>query len=184
MKEHLQPRPKIDERTPSSCVPFYMLTLRERQVLQGTADGKKATAIASDFKISVKTVQTHKGKIGMIGSPNVNLGSHIYNDYPHKMRITFVGLIQDGVANGYIKHKLPETPMRLLTEREKDVLDNVLNGRTRQEIADDFVVSVKTVEAHLANIHAKLGTNNDYHATARVAYLKVHGSWQEPTSGR
>ena len=39
-------------------------------------------------------------------------------------------------------------------------------GRTNQEIAEELVVSVRTVERHIANIYHKLGARGRGHATA------------------
>jgi DNA-binding CsgD family transcriptional regulator len=44
-----------------------------------------------------------------------------------------------------------------LTRREREVATIVATGRSNQEIADEFVVSVKTIEAHVTRILAKLG---------------------------
>ena len=47
-----------------------------------------------------------------------------------------------------------------LTQREKQVLQLVAEGRASQEIADLLSVSKKTVLCHRANIYEKLGTHN------------------------
>ena len=44
-----------------------------------------------------------------------------------------------------------------LTRRERQVATVVAAGSTNQEIADQLVVSVKTVEAHITRILSKLG---------------------------
>ena len=43
-----------------------------------------------------------------------------------------------------------------LTEREREVLTRIAQGRSNQEIADDLVISIKTVNRHRENIMAKL----------------------------
>lgn len=47
-----------------------------------------------------------------------------------------------------------------LTAREAEVVAHVTEGRTNKEIAQAAGISVKTVEAHLANIFTKLGLAN------------------------
>lgn len=47
-----------------------------------------------------------------------------------------------------------------LTEREVEVLKLVAKGRTNQEIADELVVSERTVGAHVSNILGKLHLAN------------------------
>jgi two-component system, NarL family, response regulator NreC len=44
----------------------------------------------------------------------------------------------------------------VLTEREREVLQLVAEGRSNQEIADALVVSIKTVQTHRAHIMEKL----------------------------
>ena len=44
-----------------------------------------------------------------------------------------------------------------LTARERQVLDLIVSGRLNKQIADDLGISIKTVEAHRANIMDKLG---------------------------
>ncbi|HJT59789.1 MAG TPA: response regulator transcription factor [Ktedonobacteraceae bacterium] len=47
--------------------------------------------------------------------------------------------------------------LRTLTPREIEVLKLVAEGHTNQEIADRLVLSIKTVQAHRANVMEKLG---------------------------
>jgi NarL family two-component system response regulator LiaR len=47
-----------------------------------------------------------------------------------------------------------------LTEREIEILQLVALGKTNQEIADDLVLSERTVRTHITNILAKLGLSN------------------------
>lgn len=44
-----------------------------------------------------------------------------------------------------------------LTSREAQVLERIVAGRLNKQIADDLGISIKTVEAHRANIMEKLG---------------------------
>ena len=46
-----------------------------------------------------------------------------------------------------------------LTMRESQVLERIVAGRLNQQIADDLGISIKTVEAHRANIMEKLSAN-------------------------
>ena len=52
-----------------------------------------------------------------------------------------------------------EALMARLTGRESQVLERIVAGRLNKQIADDLSISIKTVEAHRANIMEKLGTN-------------------------
>lgn len=52
-----------------------------------------------------------------------------------------------------------EILMARLTMRESQVLERIVAGRLNKQIADDLRISIKTVEAHRANIMEKLGAN-------------------------
>lgn len=55
------------------------------------------------------------------------------------------------------------TQLHVLTPREMEVLKLVAEGYTNQEIADQLVVSIKTVQAHRAKVMEKLGLHNITH---------------------
>ena len=46
-----------------------------------------------------------------------------------------------------------------LTTRESQVLERIVAGRLNKQIADDLGISIKTVEAHRANVMEKLNAN-------------------------
>jgi DNA-binding NarL/FixJ family response regulator len=51
-------------------------------------------------------------------------------------------------------------PVRALTKSEEAVASLVAAGRTNREVAAELVVSIKTVESHLAHIYVKLGVRS------------------------
>jgi NarL family two-component system response regulator LiaR len=51
-------------------------------------------------------------------------------------------------------------PKNTLTDREIEILRQVALGKTNQEIADELVVSERTVRTHITNILAKLRLSN------------------------
>lgn len=51
----------------------------------------------------------------------------------------------------------PEEPLHdQLTEREKEILLLIAEGKTNQDIADELFIAVKTVKVHVSNILSKL----------------------------
>ncbi len=52
-----------------------------------------------------------------------------------------------------------EALLSRLTGRESQVLERIVAGRLNKQIADDLGISIKTVEAHRANIMEKLNAN-------------------------
>jgi DNA-binding NarL/FixJ family response regulator len=61
------------------------------------------------------------------------------------------------------RKETPSSPLDVLTPRELEVLKMVAEGRTNQEIADQLVLSIKTVQVHRANVMEKLGLHNVTH---------------------
>ena len=47
-----------------------------------------------------------------------------------------------------------------LTSREKEVLKKLVDGSTNKDIANEFFISIRTVDAHRRNIMKKLKVNN------------------------
>lgn len=58
-----------------------------------------------------------------------------------------------------------------LTERERDVLHLIVQGRTNREIAADLYVSETTVKTHINHIFAKLGARDRAHAVVLAHQL-------------
>jgi predicted ATPase/DNA-binding CsgD family transcriptional regulator len=59
-----------------------------------------------------------------------------------------------------------------LTPREREVLALVAHHYSNREVADELVLSIRTVERHVANIYAKLNVSSRRQATA---YARQHG---------
>jgi NarL family two-component system response regulator LiaR len=62
-------------------------------------------------------------------------------------------------------------PLYDLTEREKEVLDLVVQGQSNQQIAEALVISVATVKAHVSSILSKLQVSSRAEA---IAYAIKH----------
>ena len=71
--------------------------------------------------------------------------------------------VAPAVIEGYLgKVQPPEQmdPYETLTDREKQVLKLVAEGKTNKEIAEILAISVKTAMAHRAHMAEKLGIHN------------------------
>jgi ATP/maltotriose-dependent transcriptional regulator MalT len=51
-------------------------------------------------------------------------------------------------------------PLAPLTTREREIAELVAAGRTNREVAEQLVLSTRTIEAHLRNIYGKLGVRS------------------------
>ncbi|HET9467566.1 MAG TPA: LuxR C-terminal-related transcriptional regulator, partial [Vicinamibacterales bacterium] len=72
----------------------------------------------------------------------------------------------------HLQQRGQEDSYRLLTDREKEVLQLLAEGRTNKEVANILEVGVSTVETHRANLMQKLGLHN----TAEIVLYAVRKS--------
>jgi DNA-binding NarL/FixJ family response regulator len=74
-------------------------------------------------------------------------------------RVARGGTVVDPAVVAPLVHPLRPTadPLRELSEREREVLGLMAEGRSNQAIAERLFVTLKTVEAHIASIFSKLG---------------------------
>ena len=76
-----------------------------------------------------------------------------------------VGLVErmlEHAKGSFAEHQLAASRDALLSKltlRESQVLERIVAGRLNKQIADDLGISIKTVEAHRANIMEKLNAN-------------------------
>jgi DNA-binding NarL/FixJ family response regulator len=66
---------------------------------------------------------------------------------------------------------VPQGPWRL-TPRERQIVTEVVAGRTNKEIAQELCVSLQTVKHHLTNIFDKVGVHN----RLELALFSIHNS--------
>lgn len=70
-------------------------------------------------------------------------------------------------------HKSVIPPGNELTDRERDVLNLMVDGLNNNEIADKLVVSLSTVKFHIGNIFSKLGVNSRVAAVTMALQNKL-----------
>ena len=110
--------------------------------------------------------------------------------YLLKERVSDIGAVKDAIiriADGecvldptivtrLIKRPRKIGPLDELTDREREVLALIAEGRSNHGISEVLVLSPKTVEAHVGHILAKLGLDDtpDYHrrVLAVLAFLR------------
>jgi DNA-binding NarL/FixJ family response regulator len=108
--------------------------------------------------------------------------------YLLKERVTdpaaFVAAVRDVAAGGTAidpevvsvllgRHRRTD-PLAALTEREREVLARMAEGRSNQAIARHLVVSLKTVESHVGHVFRKLGLDDESDRHRRVAAVLAY----------
>lgn len=90
-------------------------------------------------------------------------------------RVAAGGLVVDPeVVRQLLARRRDDGPLAALTEREREVLSLMAEGRTNGSIAAQLVVSEAAVRKHVGNIFAKLALDpdSDRRVSAVLAYLR------------
>ncbi len=84
--------------------------------------------------------------------------------------------VDSAVIDEVVRSRSTQERLTVLTDREREVLSLIAEGRSNRSIADRLSISVKTVEAQVATIFSKLGLEADPDDNRRVlavlAYLE------------
>ena len=80
--------------------------------------------------------------------------------------------VSDVVVDGYVREHRASSPLESLSPREREVMLQVVEGRSSSEIADALHLSPKTVETHRSRLMAKLGVDN---VIGLVKFAVQHG---------
>ncbi len=86
----------------------------------------------------------------------------IQKPFKEDQLVTLVERMLDQAKDTFAEHQSAANRgalMARLTLREAQVLERIVAGRLNKQIADDLGISIKTVEAHRANIMEKLNAN-------------------------
>jgi len=62
---------------------------------------------------------------------------------------------ENGLSDNFRKHYQ-------LTDREKDIVEVMMHGKSNREIADTLLISIRTVGAYLQNVYKKTGAPNRF----------------------
>lgn len=99
-------------------------------------------------------------------------GSFLYSSIPYVLYGLFL-------ITYFLNYSLP-TPIGLgqlsesflstynITDREREIIEMVIQGKSNADIANKLVISLATVKTHLHNIYQKVGVDSRYDLLARV----------------
>lgn len=102
-----------------------------------------------DIPMAVSTLQ--KGASDFLEKP--------FSERELRQKIDILCAKAEQLIERHRYHTHRKTLLDRLTEREYAVLERISAGRLNKQIADDLGISIKTVEAHRANVMEKLEAN-------------------------
>lgn len=158
-------------------------------------DGVTATRLILERKPSIKVLMlsVHDEDERIIAAIHNGAIGYILKDADHKefiriIRGTFRG---ENVVSPFLANRIPKvmsqidgpaphnkdaeahSKISLLTERERETLGLVSEGKSNKEIADLLCISIETAKSHLQTIYRKLGVKS--RTEAAILFLKEKG---------
>jgi two-component system response regulator FixJ len=106
-------------------------------------------------------IMTGHGEIGLAVQA-MKAGAVDFIEKPFEMA-ALIGALDEGFARldqagrGQARTEAAETKLKVLTPREREVLEGLARGFPNKTIAYDLGISPRTVEIHRANVMTKLG---------------------------
>jgi regulator of cell morphogenesis and NO signaling len=140
-----------------------------------TQDDQRITDKLTEIKnLIIKYYPTHTiGQNGTVTYQLINVMSDLWHT---EQDFSDHCAIEDNILRPALMKTLPNTPSQtekqeteMLSERERDVLIQLVNGLSNKEIADQLCISVHTVITHRKNITRKL----NIHSTAGLTIYAI-----------
>ncbi|OGA21924.1 MAG: DNA-binding response regulator [Betaproteobacteria bacterium RIFCSPLOWO2_02_FULL_67_26] len=97
-----------------------------------------------------------------------------FQDHELLARISGAARSDQGALKGRARQRLMTSQLTTLSQREREVMERVVDGKPNKCIADELGISIKTVEAHRSRMMRKLGANS----IAELVRLSV--GWTSP----
>lgn len=138
--------------------------------------GKDGLTAASELKqqlpdVAILILTMHDDDEYLFRAIHAGASGYVLKNAPHEELLTAIRSVAKGDAYLYptaTKRLMNEYVDRLsrgessdqfdtLSEREKEVLELAAKGYSNKEIAEQLIISVKTVETHKSNVMEKLG---------------------------
>lgn len=181
--EHEQYRPMpfrscedMLEALDSPYLPQVVLMDIELPGIDGIEGVRRLKARSPSSQVIMLTV--HEDNDRVFDAICAGASGYLLKSAPAEEVLDAIALAQRGGApmNGQIARKVLQMFQRFavpqteydLTERELEILQHLVDGRTKRQIADVLFISFYTVDTHLRNIYAKLHVHSRSGAVAKA----------------
>ncbi|MDP9027743.1 MAG: helix-turn-helix transcriptional regulator [Actinomycetota bacterium] len=132
-----------------------------------TGGKPQSTTVALDHRLAIRTTGGGPVLIGLV------LGRRLraFNGRDTALAMMLGPLLGAAVDHVRLRatHREQLSALAVLTDRERQVLALVADGRTNREIGDALSIEARTVEKHVEHIRRKLGARSRAEAAARWA---------------
>lgn len=115
----------------------------------------------------------------LVGADDYAAESMDANEFVARVR----RLVDRAGRNGSGAATVDLSRLSALTQREREVLALVADGRSQKQIASALGISIKTVGTHVQNLLAKLGVHSRVEAVAIEVRARASGSVVRPAAG-
>lgn len=141
-----------------------------------------------DIKVITLTMHTSEKYINAALTAGTN--GYILKDDSHKELLAAIHSVLNGkihlspsicsnVVNGYLQNtgtSKSETPLEILTKREREVIKFIAEGFRSKDIAAQLSISIKTVEKHRSNLMKKL----NLHSISSLTNYAIQNGYVNP----
>lgn len=166
-----------DASTGDKCIELYRKEEPDLCLLDinmpgkdGIETAKTIRALNPDTKILFLTMHNDKQVIRdalKIGINGYLLKSEPKDDIANGIRVIMKGQqvfskpISKMITKSFLDDQVPQNhQMPKITNREREILELIVDGKTSKEIAEHLFISPRTVDTHRANLMQKLKLNN------------------------
>ena len=159
----------IDSSTIETDLVLMDINMPEMNGIEATTQIKQNSSGTKVLALTMLNEQQHIRKMIEVGASGYILKSSskeelveaikkIHRGSHHFSEEAAQAILQD-LVNPELTKKASDIHIQI-TDREKDVLQLIVEEYTNQEIADKLFISVRTVDAHRRNLLQKIGAKN------------------------
>jgi DNA-binding NarL/FixJ family response regulator len=164
----------VDIRMPPTHTDEGLRAAEAIRAEHGTAVGILVLSQYVETTFALRLVEDGAGGVGYLLKERVD----DLDEFADSVRRIAKGgsVIDPEVVAQLVGRRRAKVPLDDLTEREREVLELIAEGRSNQAICDRLFLAPKTVEAHIANIFSKLellpAPDDHRRVLAVLAYLR------------